>query len=117
VTAINVGRTSTDIRLIEVLGATMATVFPNVYVLDVPDYGSTLGNSLVIATKQPTQIDNFAFNVTRLQDPHLRIVANRSLGTRIWEFQPAEDELIFTDDKAPVEQVIHGLIARYLLGG
>lgn len=117
VTAINVGRTSTDIRLIEVLGATMATVFPNIYVLDVPDYGSTLGNSLVIATKQPTQIDNFAFNVTKLQDPHLRIVANRSLGTHIWAFHPAEDELIFTDDKAPVEQVIHGLIARYLLGG
>lgn len=117
VTAINAGRTSTDYSLVEVLGATMKTVFPNVYVLDVPGYGSSLGNSLVVATKQPTQIDNFRLNVTQLRHPLLRIVADRSLRTRIWELKPTGDSLVFTDDKAPVEQVIHGLIIRYLLGG
>ncbi|MBN1991503.1 MAG: fused MFS/spermidine synthase [Anaerolineae bacterium] len=117
VVAINAGRTSTDFSLVEALGATMKSVFPNVYVLDVPDYGSSLGNSLVIATKQPTHLDNFAWNASQLQHPLLRLVAARSLNARIWEFQPAEDDVVFTDDKAPVEQVIHGLIIRYLLGG
>lgn len=117
VVAINAGRTATDYSLVNALAATMKTVFPNVYVLDVPDYGSSLGNSLVIATRQPTRPDNFAFNVARLQQPLLRIVANRSLGARIWEYQPQENTPVFTDDKAPVEQVIHRLIIRYMLGG
>jgi predicted membrane-bound spermidine synthase len=117
VVAINAGRTSTDYSLVEVLGATMATVFPNIYVLDVPDYGSSLGNSLVIATKQPTQLENFARNTAQLEHPLLRLVADRALSARIWELQPGDDDLIFTDDKAPVEQVIHELIVRYLLGG
>ncbi len=115
VVAINAGRTSTDNSLIEVLGTTMADVFPNVYVLDAPDYGSSLGNSLVIATKQPTRLENFAVNVTQIQHPLLRIVAARSLrDARIWQLTPSG--LVFTDDLAPVEQVIHRLIVGYLIG-
>lgn len=117
VVAINAGRTATDYSLVEVLGATMKTVFPQVYILDVPDYGSSLGNSLVIATKQPTRLENLAFNLTQLQQPSLRIVANHAMGARIWEFQPGDDPLILTDDRAPVEQVIHSLIIKYMLGG
>ncbi|MEM7347675.1 MAG: fused MFS/spermidine synthase [Chloroflexota bacterium] len=115
--AINAGRTSTDYSLVESLGATMKTVFPNVYVVDVPSYGSSLGNSLVVATKQPTRLENFATNTAQLQHPLLRVVADRSLNSRIWELHPDPDALVFTDDKAPVERVIHQLIARYLLGG
>lgn len=115
VMAINAGRTSTDYSLVEALGGTMRAVFPNVYVIDMPDYGSSLGNSLVIATKQPTRLENFAQNVGQLQQPLLRVVADRSLHTRMWELPPGQ--VVFTDDKAPVEQVIHRLIFRYLLGG
>ncbi len=119
VMAINAGRTSTDYSLVEALAGTMRSIFPNVYVLDVPSYGSDLGNSLVIATKQPTSIDNFLVNTSQLEDPLLQIVAARSFSSqaRIWEFEPSEDMLVFTDDKAPVEQVIHSLIVRYITGG
>ena len=117
VVVINAGRSATDYSLVEALGTTMKSVFPNVYVFDVPDYGSALGNSLVIATKQPTRLENFEFNVVQLQQPLLRVVAQRALGARMWEFKPAPDGLVFTDDRAPVEQVIHRLIFRYLLGG
>jgi hypothetical protein len=117
VVVINAGRSATDYSLVEALGTTMKSVFPNVYVFDVPDYGSALGNSLVIATKQPTRLENFEFNVTQLQQPLLRVVAQRALGARMWEFEPDPDDLVFTDDRAPVEQVIHQLIFRYLLGG
>jgi spermidine synthase len=115
VMAINAGRTRTDYSLVEALGHTMQAVFPSVYVLDIPDYGSTLGNSLVIATKQPTRLENFAANADRLQHPLLRVAADRARHSRIWEL-PA-GEVVFTDDRAPVEQVIHNLILRYMLGG
>jgi predicted membrane-bound spermidine synthase len=115
VMVINAGRTSTDYSLVEVLGSTMKSVFPDVYVLDVPSYGSDLGNSLVIATKQPTQIDNFVLNTDQLQHPLLRLVAGRARSSQIWELQ--RTDIVFTDDKAPVEQVIHQLILRYMLGG
>jgi predicted membrane-bound spermidine synthase len=115
VMVINAGRTSTDYTLVEVLGSTMKSVFPDVYVLDVPSYGSDLGNSLVIATKQPTQIDNFVLNTDQLQHPLLRLVAGRARSSQIWELQ--RTDIVFTDDKAPVEQVIHQLILRYMLGG
>jgi hypothetical protein len=97
----------------------MGSVFPKVYVLDVPDYGSSLGNSLVIATKQPTNLSNFAVNVSQLEHPLLRVVADRSLSldAYLWELHPSDASLVFTDDKAPVEQVIHRLILRYLTGG
>lgn len=115
VMAINAGRTSTDYSLVDVLGSTMKSVFPNVYVLDVPDFGSSLGNSLVIATKQPTQLENFTLNVAQLQHPLLRLVASRAMSSRMWELE--SNGTVFTDDKAPVEQVIHQLIVRYMLGG
>lgn len=115
VVAINAGRTSTDYSLVNALGTTMSTIFPNVYVLDVPDYGSTLGNSLVIATKQPTKIENFLQNTQQLQHPQLRLVAGRALNSRIAELEP--HGIVFTDDYAPIEQVIHNLIVRYITGG
>ena len=115
VMVINAGRTSTDYSLIDVLGSTMNSVFPSVYVLDVPDYGSPLGNSLVIATKQPTNIENFALNVAQLQHPLLKRVAVRAISSGVREFQSTG--VVFTDDKAPVEQIIHRLILRYMAGG
>ena len=114
VMAINAGRSITDYSLVEVLGTTMKSVFPNVYVLDIPGPGA-LGNSLVIATRQPTKLDNFAINTAHLQHPLLRLVAERSLNSRMWELRPTS--IVFTDDKAPIEQTIHNLIIRYLLGG
>ncbi|MDM8519315.1 fused MFS/spermidine synthase [Anaerolineales bacterium HSG6] len=115
VVAINAGRTATDYSLVDVLGTTMASVFPNVYVLDIPDYGSALGNSLVIATKKPTQLENFTTNLKEVEHPLLRVVAARSLTSRIFPLIPGE--VVFTDDHAPVEQVIHNLIVRYITGG
>lgn len=118
VVAINAGRTATDYSLVEALATTMSAVFPDVYVLDVPDYGSSLGNSLVIATRQPTHDDSILVNASRIEHPLLRVVADRTLHeARLWKFQPSEKGLVFTDDKAPVEQVIHNLVIRYLLGG
>lgn len=115
VVVINAGRTATDYSLVEALGSTMGSVFPSVYVIDVPSYGSSLGNSLVVATKQPTRLDNFFANAALLPHPQLQRVANRAITAGVRELPPGD--MVFTDDKAPVEQVIHRLIVRYMLGG
>ncbi len=134
VVIINAARTATDYSLVNVLASTMKGVFPSVYVLDSLDYGDDLGNSLVIGTVQPTHPDNLAANAALMSNPFLQDVVARSLGTRLWEVRCAGDEtwspanpytaLVpidacvspFTDDKAPVEQVVHGLILRYVMG-
>ena len=115
VMAINVGRSRTDFALVDVLCHTAHSVFPNVYVIDAPDYGSELGNSLVVATRQPTRPDNLAANLKLIEHPLLREVATAALPT-LRPCAGQEESLVFTDDRAPVEQVIHGLIVRYVLG-
>jgi predicted membrane-bound spermidine synthase len=132
--AINAGRTATDYTLVNGLASTMKVVYPSVYVLDAPDYGSDLSNSLVVGTVQPTRPDNLAANAALMENPLLQDVAARSLNTRLWEVRCTSDEIWlpaspsttmvpieacmppFTDDKAPVEQVVHGLIIRYMTG-
>ena len=115
VVAINVARTSTDSSLVDALATTMRAVFPSVYVINEPLYGHDLGNALVVATVQPTRASNFAANLPALAGhPLLDEVARRTL-PHIAEAPTAGP--VFTDDRAPVEQVMHGLILRYALGG
>jgi spermidine synthase len=134
VVAINAGRTDSDYSLVNALASTMKEVFPSVYVVDALDYGSDLGNSLIVATLQPTRPENLAANAALMQHPLLQDVAARALSARMWEVRcsggqtwlpatPATTTVPvqacvapFTDDRAPVEQVIHRLILRYMLG-
>lgn len=113
VVVINVVRTVDDHRLVDALASTMRTVFPSVYVLDEPLFGHDLGNSLVIATARETSLDNFGRNIPLLAGwPLLEEVALRSLPY----LSEAEGVgLVFTDDRAPVEQVVHSLILRYAI--
>ncbi len=116
VVMINAGRTETDFRLVNVLASTMKSVFPNVYIVDIPyQAGYTLRNSLIVATRQPTRLDYFAQNASRITNPILADVAYSAIAGGIREF--ATSDVIFTDDKAPVEQVIDQIILGYALGG
>ena len=58
VVAINVGRTRTDWSLVEVLASTLKAEFPNVYTVDLTQPGQDLINVLVVATRQPTRLEN-----------------------------------------------------------
>jgi spermidine synthase len=115
VVAVNVGRTHTDFSLVDAIAATMAQVFPSVYVIDEPDQGSLLGNSLVVATVRPTSMRDLYANLARFEQPLLAEVARRAVPHARIPDLPV-DTPIFTDDRAPVEQVIHRLILRHLLG-
>lgn len=113
--AINVGRAPEDRRLIEALVATLEQVFPSVIVMDVP---GTL-NSIIYATVQPSDWSNLEANYQLLADqadvhPLLLNSMQRALLNR----QPAApSDLVFTDDRAPIEWITHSLILNFILSG
>lgn len=116
VVAVNAARSQDDYSLVNALAATMAQVFPSVYVVDESTEGWSLGNSLVVATIQPTTLDDFLANAAALDpasQPLLSEMASRAIATA----RPANASgAILTDDKAPIEQIIHGIVLRYFLG-
>ena len=105
VAVINAGRTSNDFRLVEALAQTMHTVFPSVYIIDTARFA----NSLIIATNAPTSLSNFQANASNLTNPLLKDVANSSLTTGNPRAETAS-KAYFTDDQAPVEQLIDEII-------
>jgi spermidine synthase len=115
VVVINVGRTPGDRRLIEALVGTMGTVFPSIHVVDVP----SAFNSIVYATVQPTTGENLVTNLHALQDrddvhPFLIDVLQRA----VENMQPTpESDVVFTDDRAPVENLVNSIVIRHVLTG
>lgn len=111
VLAINVGRAPEDRRLIDAMTATLLEVFPTVQAVDVP--GSL--NTILVATLQPTTPDVLLANWRALPeetDPLLRAAVETAVAHRV-PINPSD--IIFTDERAPVETIIDSLVLRYLL--
>lgn len=109
VVALNAARTGSDYRLVDALAATMRQVFPSVYLIDHPNNA----NTLIVATNAPTRLEDFRANVAQLTDANLRQVAAQSLPTAR---AATQTEPIFTDNHAPVENLINDIILRYAIG-
>jgi spermidine synthase len=113
VVAVNVGRTTTDYSLVDAIAATMQQVFPSVFIVDLPDAAGPLGNSLVVATRRPAAMADFRANLPRYSGRMLDQVAQQTAGiARV--AQPPPGTPIFTDDRAPVEQVVHALVLKQM---
>jgi spermidine synthase len=102
------GHTCTDYRLAQAFVNTLSQVFPSVYMFDVP---GTL-NTEIIATMQPTTLSTFRENL-------LNIPTDTMLGTvealQVMEVAtPERDGIVFSDDRAPVEQLTDQLILSYI---
>jgi spermidine synthase len=111
VVAINVGRVPNDRRLVEAITATLLTVFPTVHTLDVP--GSL--NSILVATNQPTSAENLALNLQQLPltaDPLLRTTMEATIPALV---PTVPSDIVFTDERAPVETLIDSIVIRFLL--
>jgi predicted membrane-bound spermidine synthase len=115
VLTINVARLPDDRRLIESLAATLETVFPSVFVADVPNSM----NSILFATMRPATFDNLAANRERLAaagnaNPALLTVLDWVLANA----QPTPTGgMVFTDDQAPIEQITNAMVIRFILSG
>lgn len=115
VLVINVGRTPGDRRLIDGLAGTIGTIFPSIYVMDIPN----TFNSIVYATVQPTTLDDVYANYAALLergDAHPLLLD--ALQRAIVYMQPTpQSEVVFTDDLAPIEWITNDMILSYMVGG
>jgi len=119
VVAINVGRTATNYALVDTLAATLYEVFPTVYAIDEPGPPDNLSNSLLIATRTPTD-PSIVFNHFDTPLPALPVEFQQFVATtraQVRLVPPPTDTVIFTDDHAPVEWVVHRIILDFMLGG
>jgi spermidine synthase len=96
---INVGRTATDFRLIDVISSTMRQVFPYVYAVDVERFH----NTMLIGMMEPASIDAFQRHALAAEPGSLaQIVASIALETGNIRPAPVGGR-VFTDDHAPIE--------------
>ncbi len=113
VVIINVGRTQTDRRLVNAMTATLLEVFPSVHTMDVPN---TL-NTILVATRQPTQPENLSANLAALPPdahPILPDMLNRGVDALV---QTTPSDLVFTDNHAPVELLVDSIVINFLFEG
>lgn len=110
VLAINVGRTPSDRRLVDALTSTLLEVFPSVHAMDVPN----TFNTILVATMQPTQPDNLAQNLGQISSETNPILLNMlNLGVQSL-VETNTNAIVFTDDHAPVEQLVDSLVLNFL---
>jgi spermidine synthase len=115
VLVINVGRVPGDRRLIDGLATTIATIFPSVYVMDIPG----TFNSMLYATLQPTDAADLDRNLLALSmraDAPPLLLESISLA---WaNLQPApQHTTVFTDDLAPIEWITNNMILNFVFYG
>lgn len=111
VVVINAGGTPGDYRLVEAMGNTMGAVFPSVFMVTTENRY----NTLVFATEAPMTLARFRENAMQVDDPILQTVISAAWevgNVRVYEPDPSA---AFTDDLAPIEQVIDQIIVDYAL--
>ncbi|MDW8172528.1 MAG: fused MFS/spermidine synthase [Anaerolineae bacterium] len=111
VVAINVGRTHRDRRLIEALTNTMQQVFSSVHSMDV----LASFNTILVGTQTETTPENLLRNAARLSDDYAVLRTILGWGSADLVETKAND-VLFTDDRAPLETLIDSLVLGFLLG-
>ena len=110
--AVNVGRTVSDYRLVDALASTMAAVFPSVLLIDDPNYA----NTVVYASTEPVTLADVTHNLGLVSAPLATDAATSALLEGKLRVSPYHGQ-VYTDDLAPIEQLIDQIIFGYLTGG
>jgi len=115
VLVINVGRAPGDRRLIDGLATTIRTIFPSIYVMDIPN----TFNSMLYATLQPTTSQDLQANLVALyQRGGVHPLLLDSMALTLANLQPPPaTTTVFTDDLAPIEWITNNMILNFLLNG
>ena len=109
VVTLNTGHTTHDYRIVQAFVNTMSQVFPSVYVLNVPG----TFNTEIMATTQTTSLHTFQSNLSRVpQNSVIAQVANEVLPVATQGH--ADGGIVFTDDRAPIEQLTDQLLLNYI---
>ena len=115
VAVINVGRAPDDRRLVDGLATTMGSVFPSVFVMDVPG----TFNSIVYATVQPSSEDNLKANLIYLLEAEaIHPLLLEAVSRAAFNLQPLPASAeVFTDDRAPIEWITNNMVLNFVLFG
>lgn len=112
---INVGRSLTNRELINAMYNTIRTVFPSVYIMDIPN---TM-NSILYATAQVTTLENLLNNYAALlQQSSTHPLLLQAMQITIGNIQsnPAIDpKLVFTDDRSAIEWITNKMVVGFVL--
>ena len=113
VIAINVGRAPQDQKLLAGIVATVQTRFPSVYVIDVPNSY----NSIVYATKQPTDQSYLAENRDVLENQVSEdSITLRAVDVALQNMRPLPTGgMVFTDNQAPIEWITNNMVLNFIL--
>lgn len=112
VVMINVGRAADDRRFVDAMTATMLEVYPSVHAIDVP-YSF---NTMLVATQMVTTPHNLAENLSGLpvdEHPLLRDTLELAFESVV---PVSGSDIVFRDDRAPVETLINAMILDFVLG-
>jgi spermidine synthase len=109
VVALNTGHTSHDYRLVQAFVNTMSQVFPSVYVFNVPG----TFNTEVMATLRPTSIATFRANLAQFAPGSVMGQVASEVVPVVTQGHP-DGGIVFTDDRAPIEQITDQLLLNYL---
>ena len=113
VMVINVGRTDTDRRLVDALTNTLSYIYPSIHAMDVPHSF----NTILVATVQSTDSNNLLENMQLKSDtanPDLYNILSIGAASLV---PTDQNDILFTDDRAPVETLVDSLVLNFLLAG
>lgn len=115
VVALNAARIADDRALINSLATTLRQVFPDVYIVDIPE----TFNSMIYATLQDTDPRNIIANYSYLiKDPASNPFVIQTLQIAIANLKTGfELGMVFTDDRAPLEWITNNMILHFISEG
>lgn len=111
VVALNVGRTSTDRRLVDAFSNVLRQVFPSVHAIDVP----RSFNTILYATVMPTHEADLRANAANLPNDAPALLRDVLEASHDALAPVTPSDVVFTDDRAPVEALFDSLVLNFLL--
>ncbi len=114
VMVINIGRSPLDRTLVNDLSTTIDTVFPSLFVVDLPDSF----NTIVFATKLEGSWSDFVQNYIRLSESDVPPLLLEAMAVTYnnQALTPSQTR-IYTDDRAPIEWLTNKIVLDFILSG
>ena len=108
VLAMNISSPPGDDRLVNALATTVATVFPSIFLLDLPDSSMA---TILVATRQPSTLKEFGANQGHMHPLLKHLVRPNRVKIRT-EFAQST---VLTDDTATVERLVDQMVFRQVM--
>jgi spermidine synthase len=114
VMVINIGRSPLNRDLVNDLGTTIGAVFPNIFVMDIPD----TFNTILFATHLDGSWENFISNYQIIANSDVHPLLIEAMTATIENRQSSPQMTrVYTDDRTPIEWITNKIVMDTLLSG